>query len=93
MTDQVDAEATAAGLSEAGKIAVLAFAPPFAKGSQKGMLREWADICYLAGPRRSIHNTIRPLVIRGLAERDEHGLYCLTIEGLAVRDVLMKEKG
>lgn len=55
-----DVEAIVKGLSDRSRHAVLAFAPAFSRSSSHGMAREWADVCGLAGPRRSYYNTIRP---------------------------------
>lgn len=95
MTDYLipDAAQIAERMTEAQRRSVMAFAGPFSSRSEHGMCREWADVCYCAGSRRSYYNTIQPLVRKGLAERvgGEHFLVRLTTLGLAVRAIIEQD--
>lgn len=82
-------EEIAAGLSPGMRRAVLiGFARPFWSNAEHGMWREWPDICFMTGQRRSYRNTIVPLIARGLAERNAQGFCRLTSAGLRVRTIL-----
>lgn len=90
MTQNTEAARVADGLTEAQKRAIFAFAGSFSSQSETGMQREWADVTYQAGPRRSFRNTIQPLIERGLAQRTTGTFAQLTALGLAVRAELAK---
>lgn len=78
-----------AGLSPGMRRAItVGFARGFYAGAEAGMWRDWPDICFMTGERRSYRNTIVPLIARGLAERRSDGLCRLTYKGLCVRAAL-----
>lgn len=78
------------GLSPGLRLAITrGFAGPFSSKCDAGMWREWPDIVFQTGERRSFRNTIRPLLARDLAECRPDGMCRLTAAGLAVRRALL----
>lgn len=67
---------------------LVGFAGPFTRTSTHGLWREWPDIVFQTGDRRSFRNTITPLIDRGLAERCRKGFCRLNTEGLRIRAIL-----
>lgn len=90
MTPDEIAETLSPGLRRA---VLTGFGGGFYSGAKHGMWREWPDIIWMTGGRRSHRNTIVPLVKRGLAEKGNHSLYRLTETGLIVRDILAAQAG